>query len=391
MNILKLAKENIELCTEVRRYLHQYPELSTKEYETTKYLMREMKAIGISCHPFKNTGFYADIDSTKSKNSMKRVLLRADMDALATNEENNITYKSKNDGVMHACGHDSHMAMLLAAAKILFENRSDLNNHVRILFQPNEEGLYRPLGSQTVIGEGALDGVDTAFGMHVLPILEKNMIAINDGPMLASADTLNITVKGKSGHGAAPSECVDPILVAAQIVSSLQSIVSREITPMETVVISICTINGGSKWNIIPDEVTMTGTVRTFSNEVRNSLPNILSRIVENIAKAYRADAKCEYIFTNKPVINDSYCTQIARDSALQLFGKDCISDIKKVMFSEDFSEYGHIVPSCFCLLGVGNKEKGISTMLHNSKFMLDEEAMANGIAMHIAYVQNYK
>ncbi|MGB9830563.1 MAG: M20 metallopeptidase family protein, partial [Fervidicoccus fontis] len=311
VNILELAREKEKEIVELRRLLHQHPEIAHKEYETHKILVEHLEKIGLHPRTLAGTGIIADIEG-KEKGG-KTVAIRADMDALPIKEENDVPYKSLNEGFMHACGHDAHMSMVYGAALILNELRDKFNGRVRLLYQPaEEEGTLG--GAKPMIEEGALDGVDYILGMHVWPELPEGVIGYRKGPFFAAADTIKITVKGKGGHGAKPNLAVDPIMISAKVVDALHTISSREVDPLEPFVITIGSIHGGTAHNIIPDKVEMLGTVRTLSKELRDSMEERLRRIIRGVTSAFNGDFSLEYLYGYPVLINHQEVTEIMKN-----------------------------------------------------------------------------
>ncbi len=387
MNTIDIVENYIEYIIELRRFFHQIPEAGFHEIKTTEKIIEELEKYSISYNRCSKTGVIAQIDGTPNK---KTLGLRADIDALPIIEENDCDYKSLHPEMMHACGHDCHIAMLLATARILKENQHLLNGNVRLIFQPAEEGSELGQGASYMIKEGALENVNSMFGMHVMPEIEAGKIAVMPGPIMASTDEFEIVVTGSSGHGATPQYCVDSVVVASAIVMNLQTVVSRQISPLETAVISIGTINGGSRWNVIAGEVKLTGTVRTFSHKLGQEIPGIIKRMIDSTAQSYNASIKFTYKNNVKATINDEHCIKIVKESIQKLYGTEALTTVEKQMGGEDFSEYANLVPSAFCFLGVGNTQKNTYYPLHNSKFTVDEDALPIGVATFVQYAVDY-
>lgn len=385
MNTRQLSKKNEEYIISLRREFHRYPEVGLKEYRTSKKIKEELDKLEI---PYIEAGGTGIIGIINGRNKGKTVALRSDIDALPINEENQCSYKSMNEGVMHACGHDSHMAMLLGAAKILKEIKNEFEGTVKLIFQPDEEcGRI----SEAMIEGGMLEDVDTAFAIHVLPDIEGGKISIDPGPRMAGTDMFTIKVKGKGGHGAMPHQCVDAVVVAAAIVINLQTLVSREIDPIETAVVSIGQVIAGTKANIIAGEAELHGTLRYFNKELKPILRNGIKRIVESIAATYRAEAS----FTIDegsiiPVINDVECCKIAARAIETIEGKEAIVTKEKMALGEDFSLYLDKVPGVMAFLGIRNEEKEAVYPLHHPRFQIDESYLELGAALHAQYVLEY-
>ena len=384
MNIKDITSKYKNYITEMRREFHANPEASMQEVRTCKRIKEELDKMGVPYVSAANTGVIATI---KGKNPGKTVALRADIDALAVCELNEIEYKSKNEGLMHACGHDGHAAMLLGAAKVLNEIKDNINGTVKLLFQPGEEA---GVGARAMIADGAIEGVDSAFGIHLWADLEVGKVAVEEGPRMASADILKITVKGKGGHGSMPNQGIDAVLVSSAIVMNLQSIVSREISPLESVVVSIGAIKAGTRFNVIAEDAVLDGTVRCFNPELREELPNIIERIVKNTASTYRAEASVEYNKVIPITINDKECTKLAKGSVAKLVGEGALASIPKVTGSEDMSEYLNLAPGAIAFVGAGNIDKGITYPHHHGKFNIDEDALEIGTNLYVQYALDY-
>ena len=385
MSIKELAKKHEQYTIDMRREFHMYPEPSMKEERTARRIKEELEKMGIPCVSMAGTGVLGTI---KGKNPGKTIALRADIDALDLIEKNDdISYKSKNEGFNHACGHDTHAAMLLGAAQILNEMKDEINGTVKLMFQPGEEVGQ---GAKRMIEEGALQGVDEVFGMHINSKYDSGKIAVGAGPRLASADMFKIKIKGKGGHGAAPHQTVDSVVVASAIVMNLQTVVSRETNPMEPLVITVGKITSGSRWNIIADDAVMEGTIRSFSREIRSELPSTLERVAKNIAASYRAEAEVEYTFIVSATINDEIPTQRAAKTIENLFGKDAVVESLKQMGGEDFSEFLNIVPGTFVNLGAAKEEKNSCYPHHHPKFNIDEDVLVNGAMLHAQYALDF-
>ncbi|AFH42460.1 M20 metallopeptidase family protein [Fervidicoccus fontis] len=382
VNILELAREKEKEIVELRRLLHQHPEIAHKEYETHKILVEHLEKIGLHPRTLAGTGIIADIEG-KEKGG-KTVAIRADMDALPIKEENDVPYKSLNEGFMHACGHDAHMSMVYGAALILNELRDKLNGRVRLLYQPaEEEGTLG--GAKPMIEEGALDGVDYILGMHVWPELPEGVIGYRKGPFFAAADTIKITVKGKGGHGAKPNLAVDPIMISAKVVDALHTISSREVDPLEPFVITIGSIHGGTAHNIIPDKVEMLGTVRTLSKELRDSMEERLRRIIRGVTSAFNGDFSLEYLYGYPVLINHQEVTEIMKNVVEGLLGKEKVVESKPTMGGEDFAYYLEKVPGTFMFLGTYNEKMGYIYGVHTSKFNLNEKILPIGSSVFVA------
>jgi len=361
----------------VRRDIHKHPELSHHE-EHTKYLVKGILEIeGYEIKEFKDhNGIIADLIVDKKK---PFVAIRADMDALPIEEKTNKPYASEVKGVMHACGHDAHTAIAVGAAIAFAQIKDKLSMNIRFIFQPAEE--VNEGGSEEMIRDGALNNVIAIFGLHVYPYLMSGQIGYKYGVMMASADTFEIEIFGKSSHGARPHEGVDAILVASMCVNSLNHIISRRIDPLHPAVISLGTIQGGSAPNVICDYVKLTGTVRTVNEHIRNKIPLMMEDSVKGITHSMGAKYKFNYVYGQPELINDDKMVDIIVNEAKKIIGKENVIDLKDpVMGGEDFSRYLQIVPGAFFRLGTCNPKKGTCVPQHSSKFDIDEDALPIGM-----------
>lgn len=384
MNIKELAKKYEQYTIDMRREFHMYPELSMQEVRTAKRIKEELTKMGI---PFESVGQSGVVATIKGNGEGKTIALRADIDALEVTQVRDVPYKSKTEGVMHACGHDAHGAMLLGAAQVLNEIKDDFKGNVKLMFQPAEEIAQ---GAKALIEAGALDGVDEVFGMHVMGNFPTGKIGVGEGPRMASADKFTITVKGVGGHGSMPHLGVDALVAASAIVMNLQTVVSRELTPMESAVVSIGKIVSGSRFNVIADEAIMEGTTRCFSYEVREQLPAAMERIIKSTAASYRAEAELEYDFLTAPTINNPESTERAREAIVKIMSEDALIEMPKMLGSEDFSEYLAKVPGTFAIVGTASEEKDTCYANHHPMFDIDEDMLVNGVALHAQYAFDY-
>jgi amidohydrolase len=361
----------------IRQDLHAHPELSGHE-EHTKYLVKGiLEASGYKIKESdKHFGLIADL---VVDGNTKTVAIRADMDALPIQEQTGKPYASREKGIMHACGHDSHTAIALGTAIAIAAHKKFLTGNIRFIFQPSEES--KEGGSIEMIKEGALEGVDGIFGLHAYPYLNSGEIGYKYGVMMASADIFTIEIFGKSAHGARPHEGVDAILVTSMIVNSLNHIVSRMIDPLHPAVISLGTISGGTASNIICDHVLLKGTVRTINEEIRNNIPKMMEASIEGICKSMGAKYKFDYEFGQPELINHEKMLDIIVKEAEAIIGKEkCIDLVDPVMGGEDFSEYLKLVPGAFFRLGTCDKEKKTCVPQHNSRFDVDDDALQVGM-----------
>lgn len=382
MTIREMTKKYTQNIISLRRKLHQYPEASLSEYNTSKMIKEELDRLGIEYKSAANTGIIAEI---KGKNSGKTVALRADIDALSVTELNECEFKSQNNGFMHACGHDCHISMLLGAAMVLNDIKDTLNGTVRLIFQPAEEVAK---GAKMMIEAGALEGVDGIFGMHVWSDIECGSVCVQEGPLMASADLFTIEVKGKGGHGSAPHQGVDAVVASSAIVMNLQTIVSRELNPLQPTVVSVGSLNVGSRFNVIASEGILTGTTRCFSPEIRDKFPEMLERVAKDTAATFRADAEVEYSYGTPVVINNREYSKLAEGSLEKIGAKSVV--IEKIMGGEDFSEYQNRVPGVLALVGVRNESKNACYPQHHPHYTVDEDALEIGSALYVQYAQDF-
>jgi len=370
-----------------RRHFHQNPELSNQEFKTTAFIKGQLKQQKISLIPLKiKTGVAAFI---KGKGK-KTVAIRTDIDALPVTEINKIPFKSKCDGVMHACGHDIHIATVLGTGFLLNKMKTDLNGNILLIFQPAEE--KPPGGADEMLKAGLFkkQKVDLVLGLHVDPSLDTGNIGLRDGPTMAAVLDFDITVLGKGGHAARPHDCVDAIVTASELVGSMQKIASREVDPMHPVVITFGTINGGTARNVIADKVILHGTARTLSPKNIKKLPALIRRTSNRICQARGARCNIEFI-ANYPVLdNHRIANQILYKGYSELFGKKKIKKTEQVMGGEDFSFYLREAPGAMFRLGVGNKKIGAVNPWHYPNFMADEEGIYYGTSLLIKAVLDY-
>jgi len=377
--IKSLASTYFEEYRSIRHHLHANPELSFKEFETSKFVQAQLTSLGI---PFTILGETGVIGIIKGNPSNRAVALRADMDALPIHEENKVSYASTKDGVMHACGHDVHTTCLLGAARILNELKDQWDGTIKLIFQPGEE--KNPGGASILIKEGVLTNPvpQRIYGQHVHPQLEVGRMNFASGKVMASADEIYITINGKGGHAAKPNLTADTILTAAQIVNALQQLISRNNNPLSPSVLSICSIQGGSTTNVIPSEVKMMGTFRAMDEKWRFEAHDRIRTIVESTSKANGAEVELEISIGYPSVINDEETTALGKSLAIDLIGAENVGVAEISLGAEDFGYYTQEIPGCFYRLGTGNIKKGIISGVHTPTFDIDEEALKMGISM---------
>ena len=378
--IKELSHQFADEFISVRHELHAHPELSYREFETCKFIQQKLSELNI---PFEIKGTTGVVGIIKGKNPGKRIIaLRADMDALPITEENKVDYKSTNPGVMHACGHDVHTTCLLGAAKILQQLKDEWEGTVKLIFQPGEE--KNPGGASILIKEGVLENPapQGIFALHVHPALETGKLSFRSGMVMASADELYITIKGKGGHAAAPQNTIDPILIASNLIISLQQIISRNNNPFNPSVLSITAIQGGSTTNVIPSEVKLMGTFRAMNEEWRFKAHELITEQATNLVKSMGGEIDIKIDVGYPFVLNNEKLVQTARQFGIEYVGAKNVEETELRMGAEDFAYYSHKIPACFFRLGAGNKEKGITSGVHTPTFNIDENAIETGIGM---------
>ena len=369
--VKRLGEKYLQHMINLRETIHMYPEDGFSEFTTSKIIIEELEKLGIKVQ--KNVAKTGVVGLIEGKYPGKTVLLRADMDALKIQEQADVEYKSKIDGMMHACGHDGHVAGLLGAAMILNELKDNLHGNVKLVFQPAEE---RDGGALPMIEEGVLENpkVDAAFAAHLWGYLNEGEVHLKEGPMMASPDIFNINVIGKGGHGAVPQESIDPIVITCQIVNSLQTIVSRKINPLDPVVITCGRIQGGDCHNVIPNEVELEGTIRTFNEETRNWVPKVMEDLIRGKTTSQGAAYEFKYEPKYPALINDKYMTSFAKESLKKVVGEENVFDLKEPnMGGEDFAYFAQKVPSAFIFVGIANN-KSEPVIHHNPYFKWDSK-----------------
>lgn len=354
----------------LRRELHQHPELAWAETRTAARVATFLEGSALDVR----TGLAGTGLTATTRGDGPTVLLRVDMDALPIHEQNEVPYVSQVPGAMHACGHDGHVAMGAVAARLLAAQT--LKGRARVLFQPAEEGDG---GARGMVAAGVLDGVTTVLGVHLWNEMPVGTLGVKAGPLMAATDALRIVIHGRGGHGAKPHRAADPIVAAAHVVSGLQTVLSREVPPVQPAVVTVASIHGGQAFNVIPDEVVLTGTMRTFDAELRRSLPERIARIASGMAGALLCRAEVEIKPGNLAVINDPRVAEIARRAAERVVGADHVIEPEPTMGGEDMSVYMKQVPGCFVFVGSANAERGLDHPHHSPHFDFDEAALPIG------------
>jgi len=378
--IKALAKTYSTEFIEVRHHLHANPELSYQEFETSKFVQGKLASWGIPFEVIATTGVVGLI---KGKNPEKRIVaIRADMDALPIVEENTISYKSKNKGVMHACGHDVHTTCLLGAAKILNETKDQWEGTVKLIFQPGEE--KNPGGASYMIRDGVLENPKPSaiVAMHVHTGMPVGKTSFRSGKVMASADELYFTIKGKGGHAASPHICVDPILIASHLIIALQQVVSRNSNPFNPSVLSITSVQGGATTNVIPNEVKLMGTFRAMDEKWRAEAHQLIERISKELVHSMGGELDLHIDKGYPAVINNEKLNDIISAAAKEYLGNENVSETELRMGAEDFGYYAQQIPACFYRVGVMNKEKGITSGVHTPTFDIDEDAIEVGMGL---------
>ena len=387
--ILEQCHRHFDDIVAIRRDIHQHPELGFDVHRTAGIAADALRALDIPVRTgIGRTGVVGDLEVPGAS---KRIALRADMDALPIQDLTDVPYKSKIDGKAHLCGHDAHTAMLIGTARILSHLRDDLKTHVRFIFQPSEEAL--PGGAPAMITDGALEGVDEIYGIHVFPLYDVGEYATCTGPMLAQSDTFQITLTGRGGHAAFPHLTVDPIVIGAQFVTALQSIIARNVNPLDSAVVSVTQLHGGdtdlknglagAALNVIPPKVLIGGTVRTLQASVQKRVRAQLERLLAGFADAHSATYTFTYHEGYPVTYNHEPCVTTVLSAARGLVGEDnLVFPMSPVLGGEDFAYYSQEIPACFVMVGAGNEEKGIVNMCHHPQFDIDETCMIYGMAL---------
>lgn len=389
MNYRQLAESAESYIIEQRRWFHQHPELSWEEFKTTDHIVEELEKMGYEVHRFPDhPGCYTILKGGKAGPNSKMVALRADIDALPVEEKTCLPFASENCGVMHACGHDCHIAMLLGAAKLLADSKEELCGNVKIFFQAAEETCH---GAEYYVEQGILDGVDAIMGQHIWGVLEAPYLNFQPGRRMASCDNFTITVEGVSAHGTNPHLGADALIAAASILLNVQTFVSRNNDPLNPLVLTVGEMHGGQRFNIIANHAEMYGTVRTFDPKFRLEIEANLRRIVENTAAALGVTAKVTYEYYPSPVINDDEeLTQIAQAAAEKLYGPTATKELPMMMGSEDFAYYMEKVPAVFGFIGSRNEALGLTATNHNDRYTVDESVLKRGSAMYAQFAADY-
>ena len=384
INIRSEVKDIAEEIISIRRDIHKHPELGFEVHRTAELVSKHLNNLGFEVSTgIGKTGVVGDLIG---KNDGPTIGLRADMDALPIQETSDLPYSSVNEGVMHACGHDGHTAMLLGAATIIKQLQNKLNGNVRFIFQPAEEGGG---GARYMIEDGCLDSVNEIYGIHLWNYQQYGEVGVKEGPILAAADVFSITIKGVGGHGAAPQGTVDAILVSAHLITALQSIVSRNTNPLESTVITIGQINGGHNFNVIADEIVLKGTARSYTEENRQLIKNRMKEIISGVEKTFSAEIDFTYYEGYPPTVNDKNTYDKLMKSAQKIVGDKCGFPYLS-MGGEDFSYYAERIPGCFFFVGSSPSNKKLRSVPHHcSHFDIDENALLIGSSIFVQLIED--
>lgn len=376
-DLKELAEKYYPEVVEFRRYFHMHPEISKREFNTQKKIIEILGTLKeLDIRKAGGTGVIADLKGGKPG---KTIAIRADIDALAIDDECGKPYQSQNPGACHACGHDGHISMLLGVAKILYEVRDKIKGNIRFIFQPSEEEVSDGSGADAIIKDGGLDGVDAVIGAHLWQPLKIGTVGISSGPMMGASDEFEISIEGKAGHASMPQQTIDSILTASEVVVALNTIVGRDVDPMKQAVVSVGVFNSGRVYNAIAGKAVLKGTIRTLDEEIRKQVFIHIKKIVEHISEMTGAHCHikknvCTYVVNNDPQVTD-----IVLKAGREIIG-DKAHPINPFMSSEDFSYYLQKIPGCFIFVGVGNREKGIIYPQHHPKYDIDEKALCYGM-----------
>ena len=374
-----------------RRHLHEHPEVAFQEFETAEFVRQRLESLGVEDirTGIATTGVTGLIRGTE-EGPQRCILVRADMDALPIHEENDVEYRSRHDGVMHACGHDAHTAILLGVARLLMERRDAFSGTVKLLFQPAEE--QPPGGAIAMIAEGVLEDppVDAVIGLHVSSAEPAGRVVVGGGPAMAGGDLFEVTVKGTGGHAASPELAVDPVVIGAHIITALQTLVSRETDPMATVVVSAGVFRAGDAFNVIPDTASFGGTVRAFDPELLERTNRRIGELASGIAQAMGGSAETRIMRGYPPTVNDHAMSRLVRRAAIEAVGEENVGTIEPAMGGEDFSHFLRAKPGTFFFVGSRNEDRGITFAHHHPRFDIDEEALAAGMKAMTSSVLRY-
>ncbi len=388
-NVVNLEHLVMSISSQVvnwRRYLHENPELSFQEIQTSKFVYETLESFGNFelSRPTKTSVMARLIGSKPGK----VLALRADMDALPIQEETGLPFSSKNSGIMHACGHDGHTAMLLGAAKVLSTLKEQIRGEIRFLFQHAEELI--PGGAQEMVKAGVTEGGDAVIGLHLASEIPLGLFAVTYGPAMAAADTFDVVIQGKGGHASRPQNTIDPVAIAVQLINGINQFISRKVDPAKRVVLSVTKIQGSEAHNIIPDSVTFGGSVRTFDPKIRKQIPKWIEQYVKGMTEANECSYQMKYVYGYSSVVNEKNITSLVEQTIIEEFGKEQCYNAEPLMGSEDFSAFSNVLPGCFVFLGAGSENKEENFPHHNPKFMIKEEALELGVMYYVKTALNF-
>ena len=372
---MQIHHELTKWVIEQRRYLHQHPEVSYEEKHTREYIENQLIALDIDTYTLTGKDVIGIIKGTHEG---KTIGIRADLDALPINEETNLPFASKNEGVMHACGHDGHMAILLGIAKYLTSNRDAIHGTILLIFQHAEEEI--PGGATELVAANLLKNVDAIFGYHLWQPLESGLIGIREGATMAGADRFSFNILGKGGHGSMPDETIDPTLVISHVITQLHTIVSRSLKPREQAVLSIGKLNSGTSYNIIPDTASASGTVRFFDTETSKFIRQRVETIIKGVCESFGAQFEIHYEHGDPPLLNDKNLTSFMKKTATSLFGEEKVVEIDRILGSEDFAYYSVEIPASYTFIGIGDPAHPYGH--HHPKFDIDEDMLPVGVEL---------
>lgn len=385
MRLEETAKKYEDYLAQMRYHFHAHPEVSEKEFETCRVIREELDKMGVEWRQCGlETGTLATIKGDKPG---RTILIRGDIDALTVQEETGLPYASQNEGIMHACGHDCHISMMLTATQILNDMRSELCGTVKLAFQPAEEIA---VGAKAMIADGALEGVEGCFAIHVWTDVPSGHVCCKAGPRMASADWFKLFITGKGGHGAAPHQCIDAAVASAAIVNNLQTIVSREINPTDPAVVTVGIMDVGTRYNIVAEKARLEGTSRCFSNELWENMPGRIEQIAKDTAKTLRCEARMENIRLVPPTINDPMMAGFAEGASEKILGPGSSISLEPTMGGEDFAYFMQEVPGAVLLLGTGSEACGAVWPNHSGKFCVDESMLIKGAMIYAQVAMDF-
>lgn len=386
VNLEQLVKSTNSQVVNWRRYLHENPELSFQEIQTSQFVYETLETFGnLELSRPTKTSVMARLIGSKPG---KVIALRADMDALPIQEETGLPFSSKNKGMMHACGHDGHTAMLLGAAKVLSTLKEEISGEIRFFFQHAEELI--PGGAQEMVKAGVTEGVDVVVGLHLASQTPLGRFNTMYGPAMAAADLFDVVIQGKGGHASAPQDTIDPVAIAVQLINGINQFISRKVNPAQPVVLSVTKIQGSQAHNIIPDSVTFGGSVRTFDPKIRKQIPQWIEQYVKGLTEANECSYKMNYQYGYSAVVNEENITSLVEQTIIEEFGEENCFRGEPRMGSEDFSAFSNEVPGCFAFLGAGSENKEENFPHHHPKFMIKEEALELGVKFYVKTALNY-